>query len=245
VPLNFPDYVPLGLVDTVGFAIGVIVTLAVLYEFVRWRGVLSPIGKGFKLGAGRWATIFVDTIVKDVVYQQISPKCPDRKWASHSLVFWGFILLMLSTTTNWLTNPTGGPLPLTNPVRLLGNLGGVMLLVGLLAALYRIGANADKRETTFGPDYLFMATLLIAGVTGFLTEFVSEWNFTEWMYGVYALHLLGSAALLLLAPFTKFIHAFGRSVIRLSERYLEALSQAGLLRPAELASMPLLIEEGS
>ena len=245
MPLNFPDYVPLSFVDTVGLAIGVIVILVLLYEFVRWRGVLSPIGKGFKLGAGKWATIFVGTITKDVVYQQISPKCPDRKWVSHSLIFWGFILLMLSTATNWLTNPTGGPLPLTNPVRVLGNLGGVMLLVGLLAALYRIGANSDKREITFGPDYLLIALLLIAGVTGFLTEFVSEWNATEWAYGVYALHLLGSAALLLLAPFTKFIHAFGRSVIRLSERYLEALSQAALVRPAELATMPLLVEERS
>jgi nitrate reductase gamma subunit len=72
---------------------------------------------------------------------------------------------------------------------------------------------------------------------------VSELDAVASVYPVYAVHLAASAMLLLLAPFTRFIHAFGRSVIRLSERYLEALAREQLVKPMELAVTPLLVEE--
>lgn len=241
--LSFPDYVSVDIIHTVGLAIGVIVILVVLYEFVRWRGVLTPIAKASKLGTRRWLRIFANTIVSDVVYQQISPKCPDQKWFSHSLAFWGFLLLAASTTVNYLTNPTGGPLPLTDPVRILGNAGGVMLVVGLLIVVYRICADPEKREVTYGADYLFIGLLLLAAGTGFGSEFASELNAVAWTYGVYVIHLLSSAAILLVAPFSRFVHAFGRPVIRLSERYLEALSREGIVKPSEMTAVPLLREE--
>jgi hypothetical protein len=241
--LNFPDYVSVDLIHNVGVLIGAFVILAVLYEFIRWRGVLSPIAKGFRLGAGRWLNIFVGTIANDVVYQQISQKCPDRKWFAHSLVFWGFLLLSASTTLNYVTNPGGSPLALTNAVRILGNLGGLMLLGGLVIVLLRISTDQSKREVTFGADYLFIGLLLLATATGFLSEFAGEFDAAEWIFGIYAVHLVSSAALLILAPFTRFIHAFGRPVIRLAERYLEALGQEGVVKPSEITVTPLLSEE--
>jgi hypothetical protein len=241
--LSFPDYVPVDLVHNVGLVIGAIMVVLVLYEFFRWRGVLAPVFKGFSLGAGRWLGILASTTMKDVIYQQISQKCPDKKWFAHSLVFWGFLFLTASTTLNYLTNPEGGPLPITDTVRILGNLGGAMLLSGLLIVLFRISSDRDKREVTFGADYLFIGLLLAATVTGFLSEFASEFNSVEWIFLVYVTHLFLSAALLILAPFSKFIHAFGRPVIRLAERYLEALSQQGIVKPSEVTIIPLLSEE--
>lgn len=240
--LSFPNYVPVDMIHTIGLAIGAIVLLVVFFELVRWRGVLAPIGKASRLGAAKWCSIFVETIANDVIYQQISTKCPDRKWASHSLVFWGFLLLSASTTVNYVTNASGGPLSLINPVRILGNLGGIMLIAGLAIVVYRISTDSDKREVTLGPDYLFIGFLLLAGLTGFLSEYASEIDAVTWIYGVYVVHLLSSAVLLLLAPFTRFVHAIGRPIIRLSERYLEALNQQGIVTPSELTVMPLLSE---
>jgi nitrate reductase gamma subunit len=240
--LSFPNYVPVDIVHTVGLAIGIIVLVVVLFELVRWRGVLAPIAKASRLGVVKWWEIFVNTLAADVIYQQISTKCPDRKWFSHSLVFWGFLMLSASTALNYITNSAGGPLPLVDPVRILGNAGGVLLMAGLAIVVYRIIADSDKREVTLAPDYLFIGLLLLAGLTGFLSEYASEINAVAWIYGVYVVHLLSSAALLLLAPFTRFIHAFGRPIIRLSERYLEALNQHGIVIPSELTVMPLLSE---
>ncbi len=241
--LNFPNYVSVDLIHNVGVVLGAIIVVIVLYEFVRWRGALSPIAKGFRLGAGRWFEILTATIADDVIYQQISLKCPDRKWFSHSLVFWGFLLLSASTALNYITNPQGGPLALTNAVRILGNLGGVMLLGGLIIMLFQISTDQDKREVTQSADYLFLGLLLLATATGFFSEFASQFDAAEWMYGIYAIHLISSAALLTLAPFTRFVHAFGRPVIRLAERYLEALSREGIVKPSEIVIVPLLREE--
>jgi len=240
--LSFPDYVPVDLIHMVGLAIGTIVLVVVLFELVRWRGVLAPIAKASRLGVVKWWAIFVHTLADDVIYQQISTKCPDGKWFSHSFVFWGFLMLSASTALDYVTNAAGGPLPLADPVRILGNFGGILLIAGLAVVLYRIIADGDKREVTFAPDYLFIGLLLLAGLTGFLSEYASEINAVAWIYGVYVVHLLSSAALLLLAPFTRFIHAFGRPIIRLSERYLEALNQHGIVIPSELTVMPLLSE---
>jgi hypothetical protein len=241
--LDFANYVPVDLIHNVGVVLGAIIASIVLYEFFLWRGVLSPIAKGFRLGPGRWFMILASTIADDVIYQQISLKCPDRKWFSHSLAFWGFLFLSASTTLNYITNPRGGPLALTDPVRILGNLGGVMLLGGLLIMLFRISTDQDKREVTQSADYLFLGLLLLATAAGFFSEFASQFDAAEWMYGIYAIHLISSAALLILAPFTRFIHAFGRPVIRLGERYLEALSREGIVKPSEITVVPLLSEE--
>jgi len=241
--LSFADYVSVDLIHNAGVLLGAIIVVIVLYEFVRWRGVLSPIAKGFSLGPGRWLEILASTIADDVIYQQISLKCPDRKWFSHSLVFWGFLFLSASTTLNYITNPRGGPLLLTDAVRILGNLGGVMLLGGLLIMLFRISTDPDKREVTHNADYLFLGLLLLATATGFSSEFAGQFDAVEWMYGIYVIHLISSAALLILAPFTRFIHAFGRPVIRLAERYLEALSREGIVKPSEITIVPLLSEE--
>lgn len=240
--LNFPDYVAVDVIHNYGIAMGIIILLIVLYEFIRWRTILNPIGRAVKLGPAKWWSIFFKTLANEVAYQQISIQCGSSKWISHGLVFWGFLALAASTTINYITNPSGGSLPLASTVRLLGNLGGVMILVGLTIVIYRARVDEEKRTYTFAADYFFIILLLLATLTGFLTEFASELNAVEWIYAVYIIHLVASAALLLLAPFTRFIHAFGRPVIRLSERYLEALSREGLLKPLEITSMPLLGE---
>jgi nitrate reductase gamma subunit len=238
--LSFPDYVSVDLIHSFGIGMGIIILLIVLYEFIRWRAILSPIGRAIKLGPAKWWTIFFKTLADEIVYQQISVQCGRIKWILHSLVFWGFLALVASTTTNYINNPSGGWLPLTNIVRLLGNLGGVMILLGLAIVIYRARMDENKRTYTFAADYFFLTLLLLATLTGFLTEFASELNAVELIYGVYVIHLLASAALLLLAPFTRFIHAFGRPVIKLSERYLEALGHEGLLKPLEITTIPLL-----
>lgn len=238
--LSFPDYVSVDLIHVVGVGMGIIILLIVLYEFIRWRTILSPIGRAFKLGPAKWWGIFFKTLANEIVYQQISVQCGRTKWISHGLVFWGVLALVASTTINYITNPSGGSVSLTNIVRVLGNIGGVMILVGLAIVVYRARMDENKRTYTFAADYFFITLLLLATLTGFLTEFSAELNAAEWIYGVYVIHLLSSAVLLLLAPFTRFIHAFGRPVIKLSERYLEALGREGLLKPLEITSIPLL-----
>lgn len=222
--LSFADPVAVELVDTVGLTIGVFVAFVVIVELFRWRSVLSPIIRGMRLGAGRWLGVLVETLKSEAVFQQIDVGYEKVKWLSHSLVTWGFLLLGVATTLNWIMDPKGYPLPIWHVVRVSGNVGGFLFIIGLAIIVLRYGSDEVKRDSTGAGDYLFAFLLIIVGITGFASEFASELNASAVIYWIYMSHLLFCAALLATAPFTKFIHAVGRPLLRLSENYMTALT---------------------
>ena len=138
---------------------------------------------------------------------------------------WGFALLAVSTTLNYAYNPKGFPLPIWDNVRITGNLGGVLLAAGLIMTAYRRSGKFVKQD--YASDYLFLALLATAVVTGFVSELGSELNAATLTYAAYVTHLLSCAMLLGTAPFTKFIHAVGIPILRLSENCLETLTRSG------------------
>jgi len=221
--LDFSELVSVDLVHKVGILIGAFVFIIVIVEIVRWRSILSPIVRARTLGASAWRNIFLRTISNDLLYQQIQVGFEREKWLTHSFVMWGFLLLSVSTTLNYIYNPRGEPLSIWHIVRITGNLGGFLFVVGLGIIVYRFASSDLKRDAGRTADYLFLLLLALAGTTGFAAEFASELNISSMVYGIYIFHLLCCAALLASAPFTKFVHAIGRPLIRLSENYLEAL----------------------
>ena len=222
--LSFANLVAVEFVDTLGMTIGVFVALAVVAELIRWRSILSPIIRGRKLGAKRWLGVLITTLKSETVFQQIDIGYEKWKWLSHSLVMWGFILLGVATTLNWIMDPKGYPLPVWHVVRVSGNLGGFLFIVGLAIIVVRYGSNEVKRDSIDTGNYLFAFLLIMAGVTGFASEFASEFNAAGIIYSIYMSHLMFCAVLLTTAPFTKFIHAIGRPLLRLSENYMAALT---------------------
>jgi nitrate reductase gamma subunit len=222
--LSFADLVPVEFVDIVGLSIGIFVAVVVVLELIRWRSILSPIIRGLRLGGGKWLTILLGTLKSEAVFQQIDIGYEKVKWVSHSFVMWGFLLLGLATTLNWIVDPKGYPLPIWHAVRLSGNCGGFLFIVGLAIIVVRYGSNDVKRDSVSVSDYLFAFLLIMAGVTGFASEFASELNATRAVYFIYVTHLIFCAALLVTTPFTRFIHAIGRPLLRLSENYVAALT---------------------
>jgi len=220
--VNFAGLVQPGLVDIIGISIGILVLIVILAEIVRWRRVVSPIIQGRSLGWARWVRILIQTIKNEAIIQQIDIGFDKRKWLSHSLVMWGFLLLGVSTTLNWIYDPSGYPLPIWHSVRIIGNTGGLFLIIGLTIIVLRYASDNVKRDCGSTSGYLFAFLLIMAGATGFASEFASEVNSVV-VYQIYVIHLLSSAVLLVTAPLTKFVHAIGRPLLRLSENYAAAL----------------------
>jgi nitrate reductase gamma subunit len=231
--MNFAGLVPVELVDMIGISIGVFVLTVVVFELVRWRQVLFPIRQGMNLGGAIWLQILVGTLKNEAVYQQIDIGFEKGKWLSHSFVMWGFILLVISTTLNWIYDPKGYSLPIWHSVRISGNVGGILFIVGLVIVILRYASDNVKHDSSSTGDYLFAFLLFIAGLTGFASEIAGEFNATRIIYYVYTFHLLSCAALLVTAPFTKYIHAVGRPLLRLSENYLDALNSGQKLLPLQ------------
>ncbi len=137
--------------------------------------------------------------------------CEDfQQWFAHLLIMWGFLGLFATTSLDALVNRPADPLPLLHPVRLLGNVTGILFLAGLTLALARRALLERVRVRSKMSDWTFLLALWGTGATGFLVQWFADradLANTQWSY---LLHLGFIAALLLFAPWTKFLHAAWR-----------------------------------
>jgi nitrate reductase gamma subunit len=218
--VDFNSFLRKEYVDIGGIVIASIVAVGLLACFVRWRGVLAEL-LGVRISSLSRSTVTRATlgnIVVNVLYQKPVADCSRTRWAIHFALFWGFVGLAVSTTLDAIMNPTAGPLPLLSPVRLAGNLGGALFMFGVVGSLARRIALPSVRKNSTRGDFFFLWVLFFAGLTGFLTEVLSDASFVSLDYFVYWSHLLIVAMLLVTAPFTKFAHAVGRPALLLVKR---------------------------
>ena len=144
---------------------------------------------------------------------------------AHLLAFYGFLALYVVTiwaVIDLYVNPLFGiepryPFGLLHPMKLLANVGGVLLVVGCTKAIVDRRRNAPGVPTSTAFDWIFAWLLLAVGVTGFATE---VFRFTvdpasslvPLAYGMYLVHLVVVFQLLVYLPYSKFAHLLYRTV---------------------------------
>jgi ferredoxin len=207
-----------------GIAVGVAIGLAVLTGVIRmYRRVTTGMaadGQGVHPGLRVWLRELVPTVFKDSLVQSRSAECTTDpveerlkgRWFNHMMILWGFLGLLASTALRFLVVPTNGvAVPLTDPVRLLGTVSGALLVYGALAMMVsRVRKQEVSTRRTQFTDWVFLALLLLAGLTGFLLE-AFDYSSAQWLLNIgLATHLVVVFELLILAPFTKFSHAVYR-----------------------------------
>jgi quinone-modifying oxidoreductase subunit QmoC len=133
-------------------------------------------------------------------------------------IFWGFAGLGVATLMAAIMNPHGGPMPLSHPVRIVGNMSGLAFMAGLFFAAYRRYTDVDLKRTSIFADHFFLWLMIFVGATGFAAEFAADFELFVMTAVFYYTHLVGVAILLTMAPFTKFVHSIGRPLILLIER---------------------------
>ncbi len=218
--VDFNSLLPHELILIGGTVIFLWVAVAVVFDLIRWRDVIGSYGAGSETSTAKAILGSLGrTITEDVLVQRKIRDCNLARWFSHLAVFWGFIMLAASTTLDAMLNSQALPLPITSPVRLVGNLGGVLFMSGLAIMVYRRAFSQGVRRSSTLADVFFLAVLCTAGITGFLTEILSDGGSFSALAAVYWTHLMTVAALFVLAPFTKFVHALGRPLLAFLERY--------------------------
>lgn len=150
-------------------------------------------------------------VVKDILLTGGMGECEDfQQYFAHFLILWGFIGLFATTSLDSIVNKEGDVLPLLHPVRLIGNITGVVFMAGLTLAIARRALLDRVRTTSKLGDWTFLASLWGTGATGFLVEWYADVGDpfgTAWSY---LTHLAFVALIIAAAPWTKFIHAFWR-----------------------------------
>ena len=218
----FGHYLGEGWVDV--FAMSVVTVVAVLsYLSLRrfWAGLQSTVPaqtERLPLQHALRATL------ADVFSHKDFDECKTahpRRWA-HMGLFYGFLGLTAATTGAFLYTevfPRLGihhhgdvlSLPIWDPVKIVGNVGGVALLAGLAQTIWvRMNRPKQSGKSAYS-DWFFSGLLGLTAVTGFITEILRYAQARVAAYVAYTVHLVFIFALFAYFPFSKFSHVMYRT----------------------------------
>ena len=132
---------------------------------------------------------------------------------SHMMVLFSFIGLFIVTNAffiaEWVLH-IEGPYSQINPVKWLGNIAGIALIVGGLLLLKSRLAKTDGKSSYW--DWYLIGLVLTLGITGMGTQLLRLAGFYDTMAIVYFLHLIAIWILFAFTPFSKLAHLVYRTV---------------------------------
>jgi quinone-modifying oxidoreductase subunit QmoC len=196
-----------------------------------WRDMnrqLPPGKKPVGFGAGLMSAL------KDVFAHGRFRKCDEDKnrYFSHLLTFYGFVGLFIVTIGVVIAAYIFDyyPIPLFHPLKILGVLSTIAMLVGITWIIAARAGKPESTETSTGRDWSFIGILLTVVLTGLATMVLRFADVPSVAYPVYFIHLVVVFALLVYLPYSRFAHMVYRTVAlihaRASGREEESVSEA-------------------
>ncbi len=189
--------------------------------------------KGLKSSGGETKLSFIGALFKviPVILSHSSfNKCEVNKPRAlgHMLLLYGFVGAMITTGAVFLFifiphylellgleqfSPYFAlPIELPNPIKILGALSGIALVVGGALLVFRRWANRDNVGANGYQDYLFLYMLSIVGLTGMLSWLTRLSGVPMLAYINYFIHLVTVFFLLWYMPYSKFAHMIYRTL---------------------------------
>jgi quinone-modifying oxidoreductase subunit QmoC len=170
-------------------------------------------------------------VVKEIITHSNFKECSTNqdRYLGHLGVFYGFVALFITTSfifagvyfLNLIVHVPLTPWPLWNPVKLLGNLGGIALLVGCFL-LIRSRLNQDDDETASSYyDWFLLGVVVTVGASGMLAEIVRWMGIGFLYYILYYIHLVAVLCLFAYTPYSKLAHLVYRTTALIHNRACE------------------------
>jgi hypothetical protein len=161
--------------------------------------------------------------------------CSTQRWLSHLLMFYGFLLYLISTVVLVFAYPTPAtPAPAVWP--LLWNLGALMVMVGGYWFFFFLRVNvAFERQPIWRlmRADLFIVSLLATVTFGLVWEIVQAAGNRLATQLAFAVYLFFATLLFVGVPWSKFAHMFYKPAAALQKRIETADGSTDLPRPAE------------
>ncbi len=193
--------------------------------FILYRGVMrlfelfKPEGKLLIIGKTKpWFMHVYDVIVEEIITHKKFSDCGEDKEnrkTAHMALFYSFVVLAFVTAVvaagHW-----GGkvipaikletPMPLIFPVKILANIGMLMLLFGLAAlTLRRMKLNPKYQASSFY-DWYLLGIIWAVAVTGMLSQCFRLMDAIKPAFVVYYFHLVFVWMLFAYLPWSKLGH---------------------------------------
>jgi quinone-modifying oxidoreductase subunit QmoC len=207
----YSEFMPIKYIDGI-FTLTAIFAVAVFANGIRryWK----DLSRGLEL-PGRVMDALVSTI-KEILSHSRFRKCDvtSQRNISHMFVLFSFIGLAI--TTGWAVFylyvlHRASPYPLSDPMKLLGNLSAAALLIGIgLVIVNRLG-NAVKAGLGGYFDWLLIGVIVLIALSGVFSEVTRLADMASLAYPIYFIHLVSVFFLFVYAPFSKMAHMVYRT----------------------------------
>jgi quinone-modifying oxidoreductase subunit QmoC len=229
IVFNYSNMFPHWLINSFFFIISAVVLTALIIGVRRfWRTLKTSRGKYYNVKPVKSLWPSLTAAAYDILIHKNFNKCTvnhHRYW-THMSVFFGFFALL--AVTFWIITSSINPLTqdgfvypfgFFSPWKMLANLGGLALMVGLAVMMYE--RMSEKKNTSASSyfDWTLVAMLFIVTITGFITEALHYVRLEPHRHLAYFVHLMFVCTLILYLPYSKFAHVVYRTVALVYAEY--------------------------
>jgi len=211
--IEYAKLFPIKLIDSIFIPVAVFVMVASLLAIRNfWMGLKkhNNVEGGVSVIGG------IMGAVTDILTHKRFRECDTNssRYTAHLLTFFGFLALFATTNLVMVLLYGFGihtPLPLDNPVKLLGNAGAIAAFTGVTIILINRLTNEEKAGKPSYYDWTFILALYLTIITGILSELFRLAGMPSMAYPIYFVHLVFVFFLLAYLPFSKFAHILYRA----------------------------------
>jgi quinone-modifying oxidoreductase subunit QmoC len=244
--VDFDLFLPHSSVDAL-FVIGNILIFAfAAIGFTRFWKALGTRGETYKMS---FMQALIAT-VKEIVLHSRFRECEANRarTVGHMLLLGGFAgamvttgcvfvfvfiphylhLLGLESLQSWFTVP----IDLPHPVKFLGALSGIALVIGGAMLIMRHRTNPDEVGSNGYPDNWFITVMFLTGLTGMLSWLVRLTGVGIAAYLTYFIHMVCVFMLLWYMPYSKFAHMIYRTLALVYAKRVGRVSRSETLKQA-------------
>lgn len=194
----------------------ILVLLAVMAGIVRfWRAMKAAVPRDRIAAPAKGLLPSIGAMLKSIITHGNFALCTKERprFLSHLCVFFGFIALSLVSI--WVVTARYNPLiqddfiypfGFWNPWKILANVGGAALVAGCLLMVRDRLRNGEQAGAGSYFDWALIAMLLLAAITGFVTEVLHYLRLEPHRHVAYFVHLVFVFAVLMYLPYSKLAH---------------------------------------
>ena len=214
-----------GLVLLVYIAVIALLQGIKMYNYIKHSALEGNLSTGAKVK--NLIKSFLIVLFGEVFAERRYSKCERRnRYIAHLAIFWGFVLLFIATSLDYLKNSNLLGLRESFEIlraidielfgvlaRIIGIIGGLIGVYGSIYFIYKRLIKDDVySEYSHESDWIFLMLVFLVILTGFLIDIFMYTNMFLLAYVMFAVHLICAFDLIVTAPFTKFAH-FGYRII--------------------------------
>lgn len=235
--IDFDFFLPHSSVDALFVVGNIIIFILASIGFTRfWKGLRLP-GADYRVSFFKGLLLTVKDIFAHSRFRECGANRP--RLLGHIILFYGFLGAMVTTGAIFaavfiphylhalglesLNSLFTVPIDLPNPVKFLGVLSGIAMVVGGYLLIHRRLNHKDEVGANGYVDYLFLYVFFLVGLTGMLSWLGRLYGTPMVAYVIYFLHLVCVFFLLWYMPYSKFAHMIYRMLAMVHARRIDRI----------------------